>query len=252
MTAKGGEERRARKRPREEGTYTQKQSRAGPKRGAQLAGNGQWRFCSVALAETCSAACRGLVRRYRCEEVKHLPPREGEVTELQHHGGREGGRWGGTKRLGELCGRIDAFGSELPPAIALQLCALAAVVGLRGFIARESTGTDFSLGGAKIISAVGSCYRDIISTEILIGTEKMAVFGLHHEVFFKKKRMYAWNTKRNLFVKIFSRMSVIFRDEFIEQSSIMIGYSGATVTAPNYPLIVRSKVSLVTATTIIP
>jgi hypothetical protein len=74
-----------------EGTYTQKQSRAGPTRGAQLAGNGQWRFCSVALAETCSAACRGLVRRYRCEEVKHLPPREGEVTELQHHGGREGG-----------------------------------------------------------------------------------------------------------------------------------------------------------------
>ena len=59
--------------------------------------------------------------------------------------------------MGELCDRIDAFGSELPPAIALQLCALAAVVGLRGFIARESTGTDFSLGGAKIISAVGSC-----------------------------------------------------------------------------------------------
>ena len=94
-TAKGREERRAQKRPREEGTYTQ--SRAGPST-AQLAGNGQWRFCSVALAETCSAACRGLVRRYRCEEVKHLPPREGEVTELQHmEGGREVGR---NKKIG--------------------------------------------------------------------------------------------------------------------------------------------------------
>ena len=73
--------------------------------------------------------------------------------------------------MGELCDRIDAFGSELPPAIALQLCALAAVVGLRGFIARESTGTDFSLGRAKIISSVGSCYRDMISTENASVTE---------------------------------------------------------------------------------
>ena len=138
VTAKGGEERRARKRPREEGTYTQKQSRAGPKRGAQLAGNGQWRFCSVALAETCSAACRGLVRRYRCEEVKHLhriageQGREGRVRTwgngVTAQEGRRGvARWGRKKRLGELCDRIDAFGASA--AVALQLCALAAVGG---------------------------------------------------------------------------------------------------------------------------
>jgi len=32
--------------------------------------------------------------------------------------------------------------------------------------------------------------------------------------------------------EIFSRMSVIFRDESNEPSSIMIGYSDATITAP--------------------
>lgn len=35
---------------------------------AQLAGNGD----SVVLDRTCNAACGGPVRRYRCEEVKHL------------------------------------------------------------------------------------------------------------------------------------------------------------------------------------
>ena len=43
-------------------------------------------------------------------------------------------------------------------------------------------------------------------------------------------------------------MSVIFRDQFNESSSIMIGYSDATVTAPNHPQIVRSKTSLATTT----
>ena len=45
-------------------------------------------------------------------------------------------------------------------------------------------------------------------------------------------------------------MGVIFRDESNEPSFIMIGYSGATVTAPNHPPIMRSNVSLakVTAT----
>ena len=41
-------------------------------------------------------------------------------------------------------------------------------------------------------------------------------------------------------------MSVIFRDESNEPSSIMIGYSDATVTAPNHPLIIRSQTSLAT------
>ena len=41
-------------------------------------------------------------------------------------------------------------------------------------------------------------------------------------------------------------MSVTFRDESNELSSIMIGYSDATVTAPNHPLIIRSKTSLAT------
>ena len=41
--------------------------------------------------------------------------------------------------------------------------------------------------------------------------------------------------------KTFSWMSVTFRDESNEPSSIMIGYNNATVTAPNPPLIIRSK-----------
>ena len=39
-------------------------------------------------------------------------------------------------------------------------------------------------------------------------------------------------------------MSIIFRDESNEPSSIVIGYSDATVTALNYSLIIRSNVSL--------
>ena len=48
--------------------------------------------------------------------------------------------------------------------------------------------------------------------------------------------------------KTFSGMSVNFRDESNEPSFIMIGYSDATVTALNHPLIVRSKASLGRAT----
>ena len=44
--------------------------------------------------------------------------------------------------------------------------------------------------------------------------------------------------------KIFSEMSVTFRDESNEPSSTMIGNSGATVTAPNYSW---SKTLLATA-----
>ena len=48
--------------------------------------------------------------------------------------------------------------------------------------------------------------------------------------------------------EIFSWMSVIFRDESNDSSSVLISYSDATVTALNYPLIVRSKSSLARAT----
>ena len=47
-------------------------------------------------------------------------------------------------------------------------------------------------------------------------------------------------------------MIVIFRDESNESSFIIIGYSDATVTAPNYSLIARSKISLATIIAIIP
>ena len=46
--------------------------------------------------------------------------------------------------------------------------------------------------------------------------------------------------------KIFLGMVVNFRDKSNEPSFIIIDYSDATVTVPNHPLIVRSKVSLAT------
>ena len=52
--------------------------------------------------------------------------------------------------------------------------------------------------------------------------------------------------------KIFLEMGINFRDESNEPSFIMIGYSDATVTALNYPLIVRSKASLDRATATVP
>ena len=52
--------------------------------------------------------------------------------------------------------------------------------------------------------------------------------------------------------KTFSEMGVNFRDESNEPSFIMIGYNDATVTALNYPLIVRSKASLDIATATVP
>ena len=52
--------------------------------------------------------------------------------------------------------------------------------------------------------------------------------------------------------KIFSEMSVTFRDEFNEPSFIIIGYSDATVTLLNHPLIMRSKASLTRATATVP
>ena len=52
--------------------------------------------------------------------------------------------------------------------------------------------------------------------------------------------------------EIFSRMSVTFRDESNESSSIIIGYNDATVTAPNYSLIMLSKILLATAHATVP
>ena len=42
-------------------------------------------------------------------------------------------------------------------------------------------------------------------------------------------------------------MGVTFRDKSNESSSTMMGYSGATVTAHNHPLIMWSKTLLATA-----
>ena len=47
-------------------------------------------------------------------------------------------------------------------------------------------------------------------------------------------------------------MSVNFRDESNELSFIMIGYSVATVTAPNHPHVVRSNASLATTAATVP
>ena len=52
--------------------------------------------------------------------------------------------------------------------------------------------------------------------------------------------------------EIFSRMGIILRDESNEPSFIMIGYSDATVTALNHPLIIRSKASLGITTATVP
>ena len=55
-----------------------------------------------------------------------------------------------------------------------------------------------------------------------------------------------------VYLRTFSRMSVTFRDESNEPSSTMVGYSAATVTTPNHPLIVRSKALLATITATTP
>ena len=47
-------------------------------------------------------------------------------------------------------------------------------------------------------------------------------------------------------------MSVNFQDESNESSSTVIGYSDATVTAPNHSLIMRSNALLATAHTTVP
>ena len=52
--------------------------------------------------------------------------------------------------------------------------------------------------------------------------------------------------------KNFLGMGVNFRDESNEPIFIMIGYSDATVTALNHPLIMRSKASLGRATATVP
>ena len=52
--------------------------------------------------------------------------------------------------------------------------------------------------------------------------------------------------------KTFLEMCVNFRDESNEPSFIMIGYSDATVTTPNHPLIMRSNASLSKITATVP
>ena len=50
----------------------------------------------------------------------------------------------------------------------------------------------------------------------------------------------------------FLRIDVTFRAESNEPSYIMIGYSDATVTAPNHSLIMRSNILLATAYATVP
>jgi len=52
--------------------------------------------------------------------------------------------------------------------------------------------------------------------------------------------------------KNFPGMSVNFRDESNDSSSVLISYSDATVTALNHPPIVRSKSSFARATATVP
>ena len=52
--------------------------------------------------------------------------------------------------------------------------------------------------------------------------------------------------------KIFLGMSVTFRDESNDSSSVLISYSDATVTVLNYSLIVWSKALLVRVTATVP
>ena len=52
--------------------------------------------------------------------------------------------------------------------------------------------------------------------------------------------------------KKISGMSVTFRDESNDSSSVLISYSDATVTVLNHPLIVRSNASLARATATVP
>ena len=47
-------------------------------------------------------------------------------------------------------------------------------------------------------------------------------------------------------------MSITFRDESNESSSTMIGYSDATVTAAEHPLVMRLKTLLATAHATLP
>ena len=55
-----------------------------------------------------------------------------------------------------------------------------------------------------------------------------------------------------VYLRIFLQITVTFRDESNESSSTMIGYSDATITAPNHPLIMRSKTLLDTSHATVP
>ena len=69
---------------------------------------------------------------------------------------------------------------------------------------------------------------------------------------FSQKDECMYEVLNEFICETFPRMSVTFRDESNESSSIMIGYNDAIVTALNHPLIVRSKASLVRATATVP
>ena len=55
-----------------------------------------------------------------------------------------------------------------------------------------------------------------------------------------------------VYLRNFLGIGVFFREEYNEPSSTMIDYSDATITAPNYPIIVRSNTLLATAHATVP
>ena len=74
------------------------------------------------------------------------------------------------------------------------------------------------------------------------------MFGLHLK-FFSQKDECMHGVVNGIYLWTFSQMCVTFRDESNEPSFTMIGYSDVTVTTPNHPLIMRSKILLATTHT---
>ena len=91
-----------------------------------------------------------------------------------------------------------------------------------------------------------SCTQDSFLGRCVLESQK--VFGK----ILRKKTNARMEYQTKFICETFSWMGVTFRDESNEPSSTMIGYSDATITAPNHPLIIRSKDSLGILTATVP